>query len=96
MKVRFLPEARDELKEAARYYNHVRPGLGNELRNEVRSVVNRIQRHPLAWHPLNDRFRRSHTNRFPYGVIYTVYEDEVIIVAVAHLHREPEYWSERI
>ena len=96
MKVRFLNEARDELRGAVKYYNRQRPGLGGELRDEVRAAVSLIQQHPLAWHPLNELNRRCHTNRFPYGLIYTIYQDEIVIIAVAHLHREPEYWSDRI
>jgi hypothetical protein len=33
--------------------------------------------------------------RFPYGIIYEPSEVEIVIIAVAHLHREPEYWRSR-
>jgi hypothetical protein len=36
MKVRFLTAARDELREATRYYNRQRAGLGTGFREEVR------------------------------------------------------------
>lgn len=39
--------------------------------------------------------RRSLLARFPYGLIYTVEEQSVIVIAVAHLHREPRYWMDR-
>ncbi len=34
--------------------------------------------------------------RFPFGLVYGLNGDTVVIVAVAHLHREPRYWSDRI
>ena len=34
--------------------------------------------------------------RFPYGLIYEASDVQIIIVAVAHLHRAPEYWRERV
>jgi hypothetical protein len=34
--------------------------------------------------------------RFPYGIVYQIRGDEISIVAVAHLHRQPGYWSERL
>ncbi|HJZ67268.1 MAG TPA: hypothetical protein VKF81_03905, partial [Blastocatellia bacterium] len=33
--------------------------------------------------------------RFPYGVIYGIDEDTILVIAVAHLHREPRYWADR-
>jgi hypothetical protein len=34
--------------------------------------------------------------RFPYGLIYSIDGDTVVIVAVAHLHRRPRFWIDRI
>jgi len=34
-------------------------------------------------------------NRFPYGVIYEQRSDEIIIVAVSHQHRRPDFWKPR-
>ena len=34
--------------------------------------------------------------RFPYGVMYGIDEDTIIVIAVAHLHRDPRYWIDRI
>ena len=33
--------------------------------------------------------------RFPYGVIYSIEDDALVIVAVFHLHRHPDSWKER-
>lgn len=48
MKVRFLRAARNEFREAIRYYNGQRIGLGSEFREEVRAAVQRIEEYPLA------------------------------------------------
>jgi len=40
--------------------------------------------------------RRCLLSRFPYGIIYGVDSETIIVVAVAHLHREPRYWIDRI
>ena len=95
MKIRFLPPAERELRRAVRYYNIQRAGLGNEFRDEIRNTLKRIAQLPHAWNPLGGNFRRCQTQRFPYGVIYEPLPDEIIIIAIAHLHREPEYWYKR-
>ncbi|MEQ8694901.1 MAG: type II toxin-antitoxin system RelE/ParE family toxin [Gammaproteobacteria bacterium] len=95
MKVRFLRPARDELREAIQYLNEQREGLGGEFLVEVRSVVDRIERHPEARAPIRNSLRRCRTRRFKYGLIYEVQGDEILVIAVANLHREPDYWRDR-
>ena len=95
MKIRFLIPARRELTDAVRYYNAQRMRLGEEFRDEVWETIQRIKKFPEAWHPLSASIRRCQMNRFPYGMIYVVSEKEILIVAVAHLHRAPEYWRSR-
>jgi len=95
LKIRFLAPARRELTEAVRYYNVQRIRLGEEFRDEVWETIQRIKNFPEAWHPLSASIRRCQMNRFPYGVIYQALKDEIVIIAVAHLHRAPEYWRTR-
>jgi toxin ParE1/3/4 len=33
---------------------------------------------------------------FPYGVLYTIEAEFILIVAVMHCSREPGYWKRRI
>jgi len=95
LKIKFLVPARRELREAVRYYNAQRVSLGEEFRDEVWDTIRRIQNFPEAWHPLSDSIRRCQMNCFPYGLIYESSENEIVIIAVAHLHRAPEYWRSR-
>ena len=95
MNVRFLTLAQTELREAIRYYENQRPGLGVEFRDEVFGAVERIKTHPLAWRELSPNTRRHRIHRFPYGVIYAIESDELLVLAIAHAHREPEYWRGR-
>jgi plasmid stabilization system protein ParE len=95
LKVRYLRPARHELREAIEYYEGLRSGLGRDFRDEVYSTVERIKALPLAWRPIGPNARRCLTRRFPYGVIYALEGDEVIVIAVAHTHRDPSYWKDR-
>lgn len=98
MKIKFLQLAEQELGEAVEYYEDQKPGLGFEFFEEVWAVIERIKQYPTAWQFISQRTRRCQTHRFPYGVIYQVREeeDEILIVAVAHLHQKPSYWRNRI
>ena len=95
MKCSFHPEAEAEFLAAIDYYEGCRKGLGLEFAAEVRSVVARVAAHPRAWPVLAGEVRRSLANRFPYGVLYAEDDEGICILAVMHLHRDPDYWKER-
>jgi hypothetical protein len=40
--------------------------------------------------------RRRGVRSFPYGVIYVVKNDELVVVAYAHERRRPGYWRGRL
>jgi plasmid stabilization system protein ParE len=96
MVVEFLAPAKDELAEAVAYYNAQKQGLGSQFLEEVKHTIERILQYPEAWSPISRRTRRCRTNKFPYGVIYQVKGDLLLIVAVMHLHREPKSWRSRL
>ena len=96
MKIEFLPPATAELTDAISYYNIQSEGLGYEFAAEVKRTLERIVQYPDAWFMLSKRTRRCRTNRFPYGVVYQVRQDTLLIVAVMHLSREPEVWKSRL
>jgi toxin ParE2 len=94
--VRVLEAAQWELDEAVSYYNGQVAGLGDALLLEMIAAIERIRQFPEAWHPLGEKLRRCRLRRFPYGLIYHADETGVLLVAVAHLHRRPGYWRDRL
>ena len=96
MKINFFEIAQIELDEAVEYYNYEIPGLGDAFLTEVLNALDRIGEFPEAWHSCSKRTRRCQTRRFPYGIIDQIREQEILVVAVAHLHRKPDYWQDRI
>lgn len=95
MKYSFHPTAETELNQAVDYYNKCQGGLGQEFAKEIYLAIQNILSFPDAWAPLSANTRRCLTKRFPYGVIYQTTDDEVFIIAVMHLNREPDYWKNR-
>lgn len=79
MIVRFLEIAEIELDEAVHWYEAQAPGVGDAFPIEVLSAAERIARFPEAWHPLGEGIRRCRLGRFPYGLIYTIHNGDVLI-----------------
>lgn len=91
---RFTSAALTELRQTIDYYEQREYGLGAAFLDEIQATVNRILQHPAAWHQLSPRTRRCRTHRFPFGVIYQIRNDEILITSVMDLRRDPARWQE--
>jgi len=92
----FHPEAEAELCKAVDYYESCQRGLGEDFYFEVHSTIQRIVDFPEAWPVFDAGVRRCLTHRFPYGLLYSAHKEEgVLILAVMHLRRDPDYWKHR-
>lgn len=96
MRIDFLEPADVEFVDTITYYNLQSEGLGYEFAAEVKRAMGRILQYPKAWTPLSKRSRRCRTNRFPYGVIYQLRDDIILIVAIQNMHKHPDSWKSRL
>lgn len=96
MNILLLEPAQAELDEAVAWYSGQAPGLGDAFLLETLKTLKLIGRFPQAWHPLSPTIRRCRLNRFPYSVIYSADDNELLVIAVAHQHRKPHYWKNRV
>ncbi|MFT2097763.1 type II toxin-antitoxin system RelE/ParE family toxin [Marinomonas sp. 2405UD66-6] len=95
MNVRFLKPAELELDDAFEYYQSLLGGLGYEFVDEIERSIERIKKFPTSYQEIGKYSRRCLVHRFPYGLIYQVRRNEILIVAVSHLHQKPESWKSR-
>jgi toxin ParE2 len=93
--IRFLEIAEAELDQAVRWYETQTPGLGEAFLIDILAAADRVALYPDAWQPLGNNLHRCRLSRFPYGLIYAVDGTDILVLAVAHLHREPDYWRDR-
>ena len=95
MSFSFHPEAEEEFNIAIEYYENIELGLGYDFAIEVFSTIQRSVEFPKAWAVLEGDIRRSFVSRFPYGILYSKEKEEIFVVAVMNLHRNPDYWKHR-
>jgi plasmid stabilization system protein ParE len=96
MRLLFSQEAKQEFDTAKRYYEMQLTGLGREFHDEVRAALRRIVAWPLACPIERGDIRRAVLSRFPYKLMYSIEADHVYVIAVAHQHRKPDYWTDRL
>ncbi len=96
--LRWHPRSKEELTEAAAWYEARRNGLGDVFVDAVQAAAHAVSvspmRFPLLRHaPADVQPRRAPVEGFPYLLIYEVRQDHVLVVAVAHEKRRPAYWT---
>jgi toxin ParE1/3/4 len=95
MRYVFHPEALTEYAEAVQYYAEQRVEVAQAFIDAVEDAVYRIRESPTRYIVIDEDVRRCMTRRFPYGILYTIEPDYILILAVMHCSREPGYWKNR-
>ncbi len=95
MRARLHPEAENEMIEAAAYYEAQQVDLGKRFLVAVQDAINSILINPRLYPVVDLDVRRCLTKVFPFGVLFRIEPDEIVIVAVMHLARHPDYWKHR-
>ena len=96
MRFVYHPDALAEYTDGALYFDERVPGLGADFTVEMDNAIAVILEAPDRWRILEEDVRRYLVHRFPYGILYTIEDGYVLIVAMMHLSREPGYWRHRI
>ena len=92
----FLPEALAELQYATGDYEAKVEGLGVRSRTEVETSCEAIVGFPFLWRERKEGCRRVNLPGFPYYISYIVRKELILVVAVPHAKRHPDYWKNRL
>lgn len=97
----FHPAARAEAIAASLYLESERVSYGEEFVDELGELCERILRHPrsgtpLIGYPPELDVRSYAMNTFRYSLIIAIVDDTPMVYAVAHQHRKPGYWRDRL
>jgi toxin ParE1/3/4 len=84
MKYVFHPEALTEYSEAVQYYKKQKTELAQAFINAIEDAVYRIRESPTRWAVVDEDIRRCLVKKFPYGILYTIEEDFILILAVMY------------
>lgn len=93
--VEVLPEAEEELREAFLWYFDRSPIAADAFRSLVILAIDALADNADMCPMSEDGLRYHVLSRFPYTVWYELRGEAVTILAIAHQHRRPRYWSAR-
>ena len=94
--VEFLDLAQNELDDTFKYYEFQQENLGYRFVDEVMNSLELIVAYSEAWTKSSSSTRRCLIKTFPYGIIYQKRDNLILVVAIANLHKEPDYWVSRL
>lgn len=95
-RARFIASARREFLAEVAYYHMQESSLGGCFAAAVEVAAARALTFPFSGAPASKNTRRVAVRGFPFGLVYRPDSDGILIVAVAHRARKPEYWHLRI
>lgn len=96
MIVDFLEPAFLEYQEAIKFYNTQSAGLGDKFADEIDRTISIIKNYPESFPLYTLSTRKAVVSIFPFNVIYSIIKGRILIYAVIHQHRKPNYWMDRI
>ena len=88
-------QAEADIDEAVSHYEGERAGLGVRFIQDLNVLLERVEQNPFQFPVAHQQTRRGLLARFPYGVFFTVDDEEILVLAVVHLHRHPDTWKRR-
>jgi toxin ParE1/3/4 len=93
--ITFHEEAESEMNKAAAYYEEQQQDLGRRFLTSIQDALNRIALNPSLYPIVDLDVRRCLTRTFPFGVLFRDRPDRIVVMAIMHLHRDPDCWKDR-
>ena len=94
--IKVRDEAEDDFKEAFDWYELAKEDLGKRFILLVRDYINNLKSYPEQHQIIHKNKRGVYIKDFPYQIIYSIFENDVVIFSVFHTKRNPKIWKKRI
>jgi toxin ParE1/3/4 len=88
-RVEIRPLAAIEIIEAFDWYELQKSGLGFEFLDELELFYANLLRNPYSHSYFDEPIREGKINRFPFIVVYEVFEKSIVVYSVFMTKRDP-------
>jgi plasmid stabilization system protein ParE len=82
------PQVKRQIRQASEWYENQREGLGAAFQEYVYDAFDHLAQSPFLYAPYRLHYRKMPLRRFPYSVIYQVFEAEQTVIVIAVLHQK--------
>jgi plasmid stabilization system protein ParE len=91
----FLPGSKEDFDQSFNWYASKSSGVAERFTNAINDALAEIANDPERFAKIDDCHRERLVRKFPFRIIYRILKSNVLIVAVAHAKRRPDYWLSR-
>jgi plasmid stabilization system protein ParE len=91
-----LPSALAELKSALSWYLERNETAADKFVAELDRAMELLVATPRRWPAGDHGTRKFALRRFPFAIFYREKQAVVQVLAIAHGHRRPGYWKDRL
>lgn len=81
--------------ESLKWYAERSIDAANDFVAELDHALSQIASEPERFPLCDARHRYFLLRRFPFRIIYRRVRDDIVVIAVAHSSRSPDYWADR-
>lgn len=92
----FHDEAAAEHFAGLSWYRDRSLNAARRFESEFVRAVEQVRDAPERWPLYTAGCRRFLLHQFPFQIVYRIFDSRIIILAVAHTHRRPGYWKDRL
>lgn len=95
-KINFTKEALFDIEDVVLWYEEQRLGLSYDFELCLEAGIGQILRNPEAFQKRYKKIKIRFISRFPYGIHYIFFENEITVIGIFHTSRSPKNWSKRL
>jgi len=92
----FHPSAVAEAEDISHWYRRRSLRAAARFVEEFKLTTQKILKAPERWPTSSRGTRKAKLPCFPFFLVYRISDSKVELIAVAHGHRRPEYWKDRL
>ena len=85
-----------DVREAQKWYEDKKRGLGKAFFDEIEHALEVIESNPRLFQKISHEIRIMRIKRFPYSIVYECIDKNVYILGIQHVKRHPDTWKSRL
>lgn len=96
LNIDFHPGAEDDFISAIEWYKwRASKSIANRFIQSALEALENITDSPYIFPNEKGEIRKCIMRRFPYKILFEVQQERILILAIAHVKRHPNYWQKR-